>query len=321
MLNTKGGDTNLGRNDKKADHSGGSASTAFSPAFMQELSIDHPEIAAKVAKDIPRWCLEINTLAGHEGVGQAMLRGARYFSKREQDLYLQGVANEATSLLRQNRRKEVVFVNLEGSGSGAYFFDLCMQRVPEELRSRVELKPITSVVYQQDRKAKRDVEYFALDDSANSGQQLQQLLGGMIRFAEHGHPPARRWGWPSPPKPIKFHLRMMAVTSHAEESQFDPVARRIKGKEGVISLDAKYEKMPLMREVFAEAGISLGSLSADALAGLRTVLPPAILGFFFHRMQDNLPYLFSAPSVGLTHLPLPLFRPGQRIEKAYGKPE
>lgn len=286
------------------------------PNFLDELATDHAELAKRVEAAIPGWASAVDDFIGRDGFAAAVLHKIDYVSKRETDLFLQNVANEVAALLSRDPKVCAKFLQVSCAGSAQFLFAQVLSRIPVALHDRVLLAECLETGIARDRRDGPPVEYFLLDDSANSGQQFNHLLTPIRSYVDAYRPPSR-WRWSREPAPLVVHLRMIRMTDYALTHVLDPLKTRALSHNVPIVFDSTHKRMPVLTDVLSDFGIVARALTEPARSLMGGEERAPILGFFSHRMQDNMPKFLSSECAAWPGQPEALFGPGRRIEKAY----
>ncbi len=287
---------------------------------MQKLFIDHPELALDVNSRIPQWSISVNEMTNIPGLADALLKRIDYISKIDEEEYYQDVASEVNNLLQQEKSDIVYFVWLgKTGGSGPYIFNKIRSCLPTELQHRVQGLPSThvDVLAHSRTTSNKNIHYYICDDSANSGRQLSGCLGAfdwygrdypknklsrLLSFAFIG------------PKNVTVHVKMMRITDQGlsliNESQN-------KAKNTHLSFVNTSPRMPTAADVLRSLGVDTDRINSEVRKAILCThhgWPSAILGFFYHKIQDNLPPVLIPGGVKVNGVD-PLLN--QEIEKMY----
>ena len=283
------------------------------PAFLAILDCDSPEGAARIKKDLPRWCREVDQLAGVPGLGRTIASRIRYIGKEETQKFINNTAREVESLLRTDPNGSIHFLACgKDDGSERYFFDQVLASLDPVLQSRIRFVRSLHINLpkQMAQEKTGTLHYFICDDSSNSGQQLSLMVNKFLMNADCPLPSSGWRAWlPRFLRPrelrrdFNLHVRLLGITDHASKKLDSIVKERAPNHTHV---DLKAGRLPDMEDVLEELRLSPDNLSKKARhelcsQGHCTLLP--ILAFFHHKVQDNVPYALSHGS-GLPGGPL-----------------
>ncbi|HWA52108.1 MAG TPA: hypothetical protein VG895_03585 [Patescibacteria group bacterium] len=257
--------------------------------FLTKLTEDYPNSSAKLKEQIPKWKAGVDKLSGIPGLGNELLQTMDYVSKSEEEKYFIDTASEIQSILERETKDKVYFVSLgKEGGSGPYISDQIKAKLPENLRDRVESLLSTRVdinTHTKENQGKNGIHYFICDDSANSGRQLESCLGAFDWYARKNS--ERRLF--DRAKDINVHIRMMRIADPA----VGIISKYVdKAKNSHLHIDNKSPRMPLTSDALFKIGANPSKLSQEAQNAILYThhnWEGAILGFFYHKIQDNLP--------------------------------
>lgn len=236
------------------------------PAFLASLEVDYPELANKIRTDLPRWVSAVEGYLGIAGIAKTVLDKVHYFSKEDTRLFVTRVADEVKTI---PVGESIVFVHhASAARSGRFLYDEIVKRLGED-SSRIRLAASADLqeVVEKDINKKH---IFFIDDSANSGQQLNLCLNPLIAVSDLG-------------ESTEVHVRLMAITKKAKDT-FNWLKSRIEDDSGDVVLDIQADDMPVVGEPPEGVNQNRWWMVATPHHGRGR----ATLGIFSHRLQDNL---------------------------------
>ncbi len=250
------------------------------PPFVRALTVDYPDEAERLKGAIPEWCKQVNANLGVENVAESILETTDYISRQEEGEFVEGIAREVAELL--DSEEKIYFVQHgTDARSGRYFFDQIKNLIPEELRSKIQLESSFFKIFEAGSTPKH---FFFVDDAINSGQQASEALGHLAFVAQQA----------GVSESTSVHVRALRATDSGSE--------RIAGLDSAFpgaTWDINAKRMPTV-------GNALTKNNAESLANHHLLLPShalpdttATLGIFYHRLQDNLPAMYTSAENGL----------------------
>lgn len=240
------------------------------PKFLVDMARDQPELVARVAKDLPEWAVALDKFAGHPNFAATVLQTMEYIGREETRAFVDGVVTEVREKLEASPDKKIYFGQTgESSRSGKYFFNRIVAGLPEDQRSRVELKSHSAIANSRESVVDQDI-YF-VDDSANSGQQLQHFLTVFHRRSDG---------------PTRLHVRLMRASEFAL-SKVEHSQKMFTRAGNQVTVDIQTQPVASIRGVMQQLDLHTGDIPT-ALMYPHHRIGEGILTIFRHRMQDNL---------------------------------
>ncbi len=175
--------------------------------FLAALAEDYPEIAKVISERIPEWRQKVDAALGLEGFADQILQTVEYKTKKDELAFCQRVATQITKDLESYPNKKICFIQWGGRGSEPYFHKLILEQVPAELKQRIVIwDKINNRRYDMLRNDPNILVYY-IDDSANSGQQINSSVISTFEQMVSGYRTAD----------LQFTAFLMGMTKTAQE--------------------------------------------------------------------------------------------------------
>lgn len=146
------------------------------PDFLEKLSEDYPEISETVSERLPSWIEGVDKYTGVTGTGEAILDEIRYVSKEEEIAFCKNIAADIVQDLDTDPTSKVLLAKYRGGNrSESYFQEMIVSEIPEQYRERISSPEGNNEHFASIRDENVKFVYH-VDDSANSGQQIQGAL-------------------------------------------------------------------------------------------------------------------------------------------------
>lgn len=259
---------------------GAGEAQTMSYGFLEAMSHDNPELAERINGRVKGWAEQVDTLAGVEGIGDAVLNNMEYISKAEVMQHLDNVTHEIRSILEQDEHKRITLVTIRtDGGSQVWMHSEIQKRLGTELAERVSL--ITS----DEVSSSRDTEFFFVDDSINSGKQFNRVAQN-IAFAcsENGTQ--------------NYVLRVRCLRINRDGLDYNRAMTSLRNQRNLALLPSRRFANYVSNEPLKTTKAALDALgiTRDDLnnAGLVVNTSPhtaeyGTLTLWWHKVQDNMP--------------------------------
>lgn len=265
------------------------------PKFLRDMSEDYPDQALAISKRAQDWSKSIDDEQGINGLGDALLNNAEYVSKAEKEKFENSVAEEMKTFLDTHPEGKIIcIVFMKKKGSGPFFYYNITSRLNEELRSRISMWSWVDIREKAVQKPEQN-EYYIVDDSSNSGQQLNTMLfstyiGALSDAAKQmssNHNFEER-------EKVKLRVRLMRISKKAREK----MEKKYVDKNDIspyctIDFDENPGANKLVRttdEVLETLGQTESDLAEpEFLMESHAGRNPTTLAIFSHKVPDNLP--------------------------------
>jgi hypothetical protein len=251
------------------------------PSFLIELEGDHPELAQSIKGRINEWTDSVNKIMGRDDFAKTVLDNIDYVSRDEITQFISQVAAEVIDLIDSGVKEIIFFKHIDGD-SRDWFYKILLEQIPKDKRDILKYRSSFYV------RTYPDAHFFILDDSSNSGKQLEATVQTpFIQEKDHlSFTNQLRVLFLG--KKTSLHIRLLRITEYAKNNLEKTASEN---KKSIVELDIQAKKMPTIKDVLNQLGMRFEDLNKEQQRLLKAhhEYHSPILGFFFHKLQDNLP--------------------------------
>lgn len=279
------------------------------PSFLVDMKVDHTEEADAIGGRVGDWKNMVDEEQGIKGLGELLLNNMTYMSREQEDAFGLSVKEEIVNYLEGDPTKKIIFVvYIKNRGSGKYFTEKMIDVINPELRDRVSMWSWVDF-HHKSVKDPENTDFYILDDSSNSGQQVLDLVretvvGPISRAVDNLRSLVR--GEVYSGTKVKLKLRLMVLTDKAKKDVEDFLEKKGLDLSPFFELDLygndlANSRMTTVEDILSQNGIEESDLQKPYLLleshmGRR----PTTTKIFFHKVQDNMPLCMVRG--GMSHL-------------------